>query len=75
MKERDFILELEKRAKEEETLIKRMSMSKTFVYLSLWFGKHPWRIIIPFSILLTIIFRLIFGKTYFELILWIFGGL
>lgn len=75
MKERDFIFELEKRAKEQEALMKKMSMSKTFVYLSLWFGKPPWRIMIPFSVLLTIIFRFIFGKAYFELILWIFGGL
>lgn len=75
MKERDFILKLEKRAHEQEMLIKKLPMSKTFVYLSLWFGKHPWRLMIPFSFLLTLILRMLFGQPYFELILRIFGGL
>ena len=71
MKEREFLIELEKRALENKRLIEKSSVA----IVSLWFGEHPWRIIIPFSFLLTLLLRLILGKTYFEVILWIFGGL
>lgn len=72
MKEREFLHELEKRVIENKKLIKKSNVA--FI-LSFWLGDHPWRIIIPFSFLLTLFFRLIFGKSYFESILWIFGGL
>ena len=74
MKEHEFLLELEKRAQEQERLIKKLLLPKVFYSLCLWFGEHPWRVMIPFSFLLTILFWLIFGDKYFELILRIFGG-
>jgi len=42
--------------------------------ISLWLGRHPWRFIIPFSILLSLVFRFSLGPGYTEKILWIFGG-
>lgn len=72
MKENEFLLELERRARENERLIKKSSVA--FI-LSSWFGEHPWRILIPIAFLFSIFSRVIFGKTYFESILWIFGGL
>lgn len=72
MKESDFLLELERRARENESLIKK---SGTAFMLSLWFGEHPWRILIPLAFLFSIFSRVIFGKTYFEGVLFLFGGL
>lgn len=72
MKENEFLLELEKRALENERLIKKSSIAFA---LSLWFGEHPWRILIPLAFLFSLILRIATGRAYFELILWIFGGL
>ncbi len=72
MRESDFLLELERRTRENESLIKK---SGGAFMLSLWFGEHPWRILIPLAFLLSLLFRAIFGNAYSELVLWIFGGL
>lgn len=71
MKEREFLLELEKRALENKNLIGK----STIAIVGLWLGEHPWRIMIPFSFLVTLLLRFIFGKTYFDFVLRIFGGL
>ena len=72
MRENEFLLELEKRAIESEKLIRKSSIA--FI-LSSWFGEHPWRIVIPLSLLSSLLLRIILGKAYLEAILWIFGGL
>ena len=73
MNEREFIKTLEERAKEQEKIIKGMVLPKMFTSVSFWLGNHPWKIIIPLSIILTLIFHGILGKRYDELILKIFG--
>ena len=75
MNEQQFLLELERRAQEQEALMNRLVTPRAVFLLSLWLGRHPWRFMIPFSFLLTILFRGIFGYSYSEFILWIFGGL
>lgn len=75
MKEHEFLLQLAKRAEVQERLIKRAPISKTFIYISLWLGNHPWRVIIPVAFLITILVQMLFGRRYLEFILWIFGGL
>jgi len=75
MNEREFITTLRERAKEQEKLIKSMPLPKVFSSISLWFGNHPWRILIPLAFILTLVFRVIFGKPYEDLILIIFGKL
>lgn len=74
MNERDFLKLLEDRAKEQESLIRRMPFQSLFTATSLWLGEHPWRLLIPLAFLLTLAFRLIFGLAYYELVLKIFGG-
>lgn len=74
MDERDFLRKLEERADEQEKLIRQMPMLSVFVTSSLWLGRHPWRLLIPFSFLLTLLFRAILGPKYYELVLAIFGG-
>jgi len=74
MNEREFLLKLERRAQEQEVLIKKIPMSQIFITLSFWLGKHPWRILIPLAFLLTLLFRSVFGYQYTNFILKIFGG-
>ncbi len=73
MNERKFIEQLQQRAKEQEKMLKDMPMPKVFSSVSLSLGNHPWRILIPLAILLTLVFHLILGKPYDEFILKIFG--
>lgn len=75
MNEHEFLKTLEKRAKEQEKIIKSMPLPKVFMHVSLWLGNHPWRIIVPSSVILTLILHGILGKRYDELILKIFGKL
>lgn len=74
MKEHDFIKQLEQRAKEQEKIMKGMVMPKMFSTISIWFGNHPWRILIPLSFILSLIFHFGFGIHYDNIILRIFGG-
>lgn len=75
MNEHKFIETLEQRAKEQEKIIKGMILPEIFIRVSSWLGNHPWKIIIPLSIILTLIFHGIWGKRYDEFILKIFGKL
>ncbi|MBI4089619.1 MAG: hypothetical protein HY424_02830 [Candidatus Levybacteria bacterium] len=75
MNEHEFIKTLKERANEQEKLIKSMPFSKVFTSVSFWLGNHPWRILIPFALILTVIFHEILGKRYDEFILKIFGKL
>jgi hypothetical protein len=75
MNEREFIKTLRERAREQEKLIKSMPLPRIFSSVSLWFGNHPWRIIVPLAFILTLIFRAFLGTPYENLILSIFGKL
>lgn len=73
MNEREFIRKLQERAKEQEKLIKDMPMHRVFSSVSIWFGNHPWRILVPIAIILTIVLHLLYGKPYDDFILKVFG--
>lgn len=75
MNENEFLLKLQKRAKEQETLVNNVPFPVVFKTISIWFGNHPWRIMIPFSLLISLLLHLLFGKPYDDSILKIFGGL
>jgi hypothetical protein len=75
MNEHEFLKELEKRAQEQEKIIKGMFLPRVFESLSFWLGNHPWRILIPIAVVLTLIFHGLLGKRYDEFILKIFGKL
>ncbi len=74
MNEREFITELQKRAKEQELVIKAMPFPKVFGAASVWLGVHPWRFLIPLAFLISIILRLIFGPFYTDFVLSILRG-
>lgn len=73
MNERQFIKKLQERAREQEKLIHDMPLHRVFSSVSFWFGNHPWRILVPLAIILTVIFRLTYGPHYDDFILKIFG--
>ena len=75
MNEGEFLRTLEERAKEQEKIIKGMFLPQIFTLVSFWFGTHPWKFIIPMSIILTLIFHFTLGKAYDDFILKIFGKL
>lgn len=75
MDEQQFLLKLEERANEQEKLIQNLHAPEAVFGVSMWLGRHPWRFMIPFSFLLSILFGILLGKAYTETILAIFGGL
>ena len=75
MNEREFIKTLEERAKEQEKIIRGMVLPNIFTSVSFWLGDHPWKILLPLSIIITLIFHFAIGKSYDNFILKIFGKL
>lgn len=75
MNEPEFLHTLEERAREQEKIIKTSSPLRIYATVSLWLGRHPWRILIPLAFLISLVLRLLFGPKFFSLILGIFGGL
>jgi hypothetical protein len=75
MNEADFIQRLQERAAQQERAIHSSPFPAFFLFVSNVFGRHPWRLIIPFAFILTIFFRLIFGSEYTTFILFIFRKL
>jgi hypothetical protein len=73
MNEREFLLELQQRAREQHKVMADMPFPRVFTLVSEWLGNHPWRFLIPLALLLTIIFRISLGPSYDNLILDIFG--
>ena len=74
MNENEFLLKLQTRAKEQETLVRNVPFPTFFKTISIWFGNHPWRIMIPFALVISFMLHVVFGITYDNLILKIFGG-
>jgi len=75
MNEQQFLNKLQERAKEQEKILKGMFLLKLFTPVSFWLGDHPWRFLIPFAFIITLIFHGVFGVRYDEFILKIFGKL
>ncbi len=73
MNEQQFLNTLQKRAQEQEKIIK--VLPKIFIEISSWLGDHPWKILIPIAFILTLVLHSLFGKGYDDLILKIFGKL
>lgn len=75
MNEHEFLLQLQQRAKEQQKLMHDVPFPRVFTLVSEWLGNHPWRFLIPLAFLLTFLLHDLFGKSYDEFILSIFGGL
>jgi hypothetical protein len=74
MNERDFLVKLQQRAREQEKIMSDMLFPRVFKAVSIWLGNHPWRLLIPLAFIFTLVFHGLIGKPYDDLILRIFGG-
>ena len=72
MNEAEFILKLQKRAREQEKIVRDMPFANVFSAVSLWLGHHPWRIIVPLAFLITLLLRGTFGGRYTDDVLLLF---
>jgi len=72
MNEAEFISKLQRRAVEQEKIVRDMPFSKVFSAVSLWLGHHPYRILVPLAFIITILLRGVFGETYTNYVLLLF---
>ena len=74
MDEREFLQQLQNRAKLQQKALETVPFPKFFSFVIEWLSVHPWRYLIPLAFLVSFILRGIFGHTYTEYILWIFSA-
>lgn len=78
-KRNDYYGELKRRLEENKKLYRETSVFTSFDsqfarFIASYLGVNPWRILVPISLLFSILIRLIFGKGYSEFVLAVFGG-
>lgn len=74
IKEQKFIKILQERAQEQKKILEAIPFPGIFQTVSIWLGVHPWRILVPLALILSIILHIVMGKIYDDIILKIFGG-
>lgn len=71
MKKNNILTRLQQRA-QDQYILHDVPFSGIFLLVSRLLGENPWRIIIPFSFLITVLLQLFLGKAFDEYILGIF---
>lgn len=74
MNERKFLEQLEKRMQEQEKIMHEMIFSSFFLRVSNTLGTNPWKILVPTSLILSLVLQVVLQKEYDDAILKIFGG-
>lgn len=72
--EREFLQLLEARAVEEKRVVASGILPKWAARLGEWLAINPWRSLIPVSILIYLLLRVVAGEMLIEVVLAIFGG-
>jgi hypothetical protein len=72
--ENSFIQELESKAKEQQRLVQTEIIPEWAKGFGGWLAVNPWRVLVPVSVLLYLVLRIIIGTPYRELVLGLFGG-
>lgn len=72
MNEREFLHQLQAKAREQEKMLAQMPLSGIFVNVCYWLGEHPWRILIPLAFLISLLLRVSLGSSYTDMILRLF---
>lgn len=72
MKKNDFLQTLQERAQEQQKLHKEIPFPSVFLFIATHLGDHPWRPLIPLSVLVSIALYYLFGSSYINFVLWIF---
>jgi len=73
-REKDFILELEGRAREQKKLVGSELLPKWAKGIGEWLVVNPWRVLVPSAVLIYLGLRAGVGVGFREVILAIFGG-
>ncbi|MEI6690688.1 MAG: hypothetical protein WCL07_02985 [bacterium] len=72
--EREFLQLLEQRAVEEKEVVASGILPEWAARLGEWLAINPWRSLIPVSILIYLLLRVVVGGGLVEVVLAIFGG-
>jgi hypothetical protein len=72
--ERDFIEELEEKAREQQLIVKTEMIPVWAKGIGDWLVVNPWRVLVPIAAMVYLILRIVFGNDYLEFILGLFGG-
>lgn len=75
MKETDFLLVLQERAREQKKAMDAVPFPKFFRFIIEWLSDHPWRFLIPLAFLISLLLRGIIGSHYTDTVLLIFRSL
>lgn len=75
MNEREFLRQLQERAREQKRTMDAVPFPKVFSFVVEWLSIHPWRYLIPLAFLISFILRGVFGEAYTNFILWLFSRL
>jgi len=72
--EREFLELLERKAREDSFLVQGGLFPRWASFVGEWLGVNPWRVIVPFSIIVYLFARVMFGEVVREAFLAIYGG-
>lgn len=72
MKKNNFLQKLQERAGEQQRLYREIPFPTFFSFIARHLGNHPWRPLIPLSVVVSFFLYFFFGKSYIEFVLWIF---
>lgn len=75
MKERDFLLILQERARQQKKEMDAVPFPTFFRFVIEWLSNHPWRFLIPLAFLISLAFRGIIGSHYTDAVLLLFRSL
>ena len=72
MLEHKFLKELQKRASEQKRLHSSIPFPSFFSFIAQLLGDHPWRVLIPISLLISFFLYFLKGNEFIEFVLWLF---
>jgi len=73
--EKNSIVTLIQERVEEQDIVKNIPFASLFIFLSQLLGENPWKIMIPFSFVITLILHFIYLNRFDEIILKLFRDL
>lgn len=72
--EREFLELLEAKAQEQKRVVSGGVLPERLDFVGDWLSVHPWRVLMPVSGVLYLVFRALIGLRFVEMILGLFGG-
>jgi len=72
--EAEFIELIEGKVREQKKLVDSEVLPSWAGFLGSWFSVHPWRVIIPLSVIVYFVLRFFVGVVVVDFVLGLFGG-